>query len=99
MLERGFLFTPGFRIPFSFGSICRRWPCVVWGLQQEEEGSAGEEDSTQDMGGGVASDRGLAASAEEAVLDPILVDRHSLGAEGPWIVSQRPEKLSMLAGR
>lgn len=92
MLERMFMFTPGVRIPFSFGSTCRRWPCVVWGQQQEEEGSAEEEDSTRDMGGVVANDTGPAASAEEAVLDPTLVGRHSLDAEGPWIVSQRSGK-------
>lgn len=75
------------RIPFSCGSICRRWQFAVSEPRQEEGGNAEEEDNTQDMDAVVASGKGLAASAEEAVLDLILVGRHSLDAEGPCVVS------------
>lgn len=55
--------------------------------QQGEGDNAEEEDSTQDMDAVVAGGKGLAASAEEAGLYPILVGRHSLGVEGPGGVS------------
>ena len=72
-------------IPFSCGSICRRWQCVGEVLQRvQEEGMEQHSSLGEDAHRLVGVGRHQVALAGEVVPDRAAEDMHSLDAQDPF---------------
>ena len=74
-------------VPFSCGSICRLWLCVVVVRQRVQEEDMEQHSSLgEDAHRPVGDGRHRVALAEEVVQDRAAEDMHSLDAQGPFII-------------